>query len=78
MAGGRDYVTPTAWARRVAANFPNGRLVEVPFMGHFPEGLANLGCLDALMTGVAANADLAALDTSFVATMTPGPFARAD
>lgn len=78
IAGGRDYVTPVAWAQRVAGKFPNGRLVEVPYLGHFPDGLANLGCLDELMTGVAASTDLAALDTSCVATMTPAPFARPD
>ena len=76
IAGGRDYVTPVAWARQVAARFPNGRIVEVPYMGHFPEGLANIGCLDGLIAGVAANSDLAALDTGCVGTMLPGPFAR--
>ena len=76
IAGGRDYVTPVAWARRVAARFPNGKLVEIPYLGHFPEGVANLGCIDALITTVAANADLSALDTTCAATMTPGAFAR--
>ena len=78
IAGGRDYVTPVGWARRVAERFPNGRIVEVPYMGHFPEGLANLACLEGLIAGVAANPDLAALDTGCVGTMVPGPFASGE
>ena len=75
IAGERDYVTPVAWAERVAGRFARGRLVTVPALGHFPAGLANMGCLDALLLGVAADADLSRLDTACVATMSPPPFA---
>ena len=51
IAGERDYVTPVAWAERVAGRFARGRLVTVPGLGHFPAGLANMGCLDALLLG---------------------------
>ena len=75
IAGERDYVTPPAWAERVAARFPRGRLVTVPSLGHFPDGLSNMGCLDAMLLGIAADADLSRLDTTCVATMAPPPFA---
>ena len=75
IVGERDYVTPIAWAERVAANFSRGRLVTVPWLGHFPAGLSNMDCLESLLLGVAADVDLTRLDTACVATMAPPPFA---
>ena len=75
IAGERDYVTPPAWAEGVAANFRRGRRVTVPSLGHFPAGLTNMGCIDTLMLGVAADPDLSRLDTACIATMAPPPFA---
>jgi pimeloyl-ACP methyl ester carboxylesterase len=75
IAGERDHVTPVAWARRVAAAFPRSRVVTIPALGHFPAGLANMGCLDTLMLAFAADPDPAKLDTACVATMRPPRFA---
>jgi pimeloyl-ACP methyl ester carboxylesterase len=71
----RDHVTPLAWTRQVAAAFPRSRIVTIPALGHFPDGLSNADCLDTMTLAFAANGDPAALDTSCVATMQPPLFA---
>jgi pimeloyl-ACP methyl ester carboxylesterase len=47
VRGGRDRVVPREWAEEVAAGLPQGRLAEVPGVGHVvnwstPEGLARI------------------------------------
>jgi fermentation-respiration switch protein FrsA (DUF1100 family) len=76
VAGGRDHVTPGTWAERVAAKFSRGRVVTIPYLGHAPEGLAHMDCLDSMLLALAADADPAMLDTTCVAAMTPPPFTR--
>jgi pimeloyl-ACP methyl ester carboxylesterase len=74
LAGERDYVTPVAWAQRVAAQLPNGRLLTVPWMGHLPDGLDNMACLDGLVAGFLEAPDGAALDAGCLESMRPPPF----
>ena len=49
FAGDRDAVTPVAWTTKVAAGFPNSRLLTIPKLGHFPDGLEHMECFDAVM-----------------------------
>jgi pimeloyl-ACP methyl ester carboxylesterase len=74
LAGGMDYVTPKAWAEEVAEQFPRGRIVDIPDLGHFPDGLSHMECLDALLADFYARGEAQAVDASCVATMKPPPF----
>ncbi|MGH7023556.1 MAG: alpha/beta hydrolase [Caulobacteraceae bacterium] len=74
LAGGRDAAAPVAWARRVAAGLPRGRVVVIPAMTHLPIGLSNMVCLDRMMDAFFARGSAAGLDTSCVATVTAPPF----
>lgn len=78
LAGAMDYVTPAAWAREVAAHFPRRRVVEIPSLGHFPDGLEHLECFDEMIAAFFARPDPAALDTSCVAQMRRPPFVLAE
>jgi pimeloyl-ACP methyl ester carboxylesterase len=78
LAGGMDYVTPAAWAHEVAAGFPRSRVVEIPGLGHYPDGLEHLECFDEMMAAFFARPDPAALDTSCVAAMRRPPFVRGE
>jgi pimeloyl-ACP methyl ester carboxylesterase len=75
LAGERDYVTPVAWAQRVAEQLPNGRLLTVPWLGHVPDGLDNMDCLDGLVAAFLEAPDSKRLDTTCIGTMHPPPFA---
>ena len=77
IAGTRDYVTPVAWVERVARQFPHGRVVQIPFLGHFPDGLSGMECIDTMMSALSANPDVAAVPAGCVATMHPPKFATA-
>jgi pimeloyl-ACP methyl ester carboxylesterase len=74
LAGSMDYVTPVEWAREVAALLPRSRVVVIPGLGHFPDGLANAGCYDEMMSAFYERGDAADLDTSCVARMSLPPF----
>lgn len=74
IAGERDYVTPVAWANAVASRFPRSRVVSIPFLGHFPDGLSGMECLDTMVLGFAAKPDPSAIPTGCVASMRPAPF----
>jgi pimeloyl-ACP methyl ester carboxylesterase len=47
LSGSRDVRTPTAGARKVAARFPNSKLVVIPGAGHAVTG--NSRCADAIV-----------------------------
>lgn len=74
IAGDRDYVTPVAWANAVASRFPRSRVVRIPFLGHFPDGLSGMECIDTMVLAFAANPDPSAIPTGCVASMRPAPF----
>jgi fermentation-respiration switch protein FrsA (DUF1100 family) len=74
VTGDRDYVTPVDWAKRTVAAFSRGRLVVVPKLGHFPDGLTNMECLDTLTASFFSRGDATDLDMSCISNMTPPPF----
>lgn len=74
LSGGRDASTPGTWARRVAAGFPNSRVVTIPAMTHLPVGLSNMICLDEVMERFFERGSVDGLDTGCIASMTPPPF----
>ena len=74
LSGGMDYVTPTAWAREVAAQDPKARVVVIPALGHFPDGLSGMDCYDRLIADFLAAGDATNLDITCIAGMKPGPF----
>jgi len=74
LSGDMDYVTPTAWAREVAAHDPKARVVVIPALGHFPDGLSDMGCYDQVIADFLARGDATNLDITCIAGMKPGPF----
>jgi pimeloyl-ACP methyl ester carboxylesterase len=74
LAGSMDYVTPLEWAAQIAAQLPNARVVTIPLLGHFPDGLSNMECYDQLIARFFEAGSAAQLDTSCVAKMLPPPF----
>lgn len=77
LAGSMDYVTPASWAREIAAGFRRARVVEIPAMGHFPDGLEKMACLDEMIAAFFAKGDAPGVDTSCVAGMKRPPFVLA-
>lgn len=75
IAGGMDYVTPVAWAQQVSSRLTDSRVVVIDYLGHFPDGVANMGCLDDLIRAFLRAGTTVGLDISCVETMTPPPFA---
>lgn len=75
LAGGRDHVTPPADAERVASGFSNARVILIEDMGHVPEAISEIGCLDAMINDFYENPDPAALDANCVKDMKAPPFA---
>jgi pimeloyl-ACP methyl ester carboxylesterase len=73
VVGERDPVTPPAWTQRATANMRRTRVLRIPWMGHLPDGLAHLDCLEEVELAFLRD-PAAPLDTSCVATMTPPPF----
>ena len=74
FVGGRDSITPPAYARRAVQRMPHAQLVELPWSGHLPIGLAHLECLDQIELAFLAHPE-APVDASCVAAMAPPPFA---
>lgn len=74
MAGEMDHVTPPQQARDVAAHLPNARVVVVPGLGHFPDGLTNMECYDRIISDFFAAGSAAGLDVSCLSAMQPPPF----
>ena len=69
--------TPVAWANAVASRFPRSRVVPIPFLGHFPDGLSGMECIDTMVLAFAVKPDPSAIPTGCVSSMRPGPFATA-
>jgi pimeloyl-ACP methyl ester carboxylesterase len=78
LAGGMDYVTPAAWAEEIVHQYPRGRVVTFPNLGHFPDGLTNMECFDYITAEFFARGDAAGLDLSCQASMQPPPFVLAE
>ena len=74
MAGEMDHVTPPRWAHDVAARLPNARVVVVPNLGHFPDGLSNMECYDRVINAFFEAGSATDLDLSCIATMQPPAF----
>ena len=74
LAGGMDYVAPVAWSQEVSSRLSDSRVVVVDYMGHLADGLANVGCLDALIRAFLSAGTTAGLDASCVEAMAPPPF----
>ena len=74
FVGARDPITPPEYAKRATARMPHATIVEVPAMGHMPDGLSHIECLDQIEAAF-LRAPHVRLDTSCVATVTPPPFA---
>jgi hypothetical protein len=71
LSGGFDPITPTAWARQVAATLPHSTLVTFPTLGH---GIAlSPGCPQDIV-GAFLRDPAAAPDTSCIAGMPPPAF----
>jgi pimeloyl-ACP methyl ester carboxylesterase len=72
ISGDMDPVTPPAWADDVARAMKHARHVVIPAGGHLHDGLANAdACLDQLTNTFLDHGDLARVDASCVASMTP-------
>ncbi len=74
LAGGMDYVTPVSWAQQVSSRLSDSRVVVIDYLGHFPDGVANMECLDALIRAFLHAGTTVGLDLSCVDTMVPPPF----
>lgn len=74
LAGEMDAMTPVQQARDVATHLRNARVVVVPDLGHFPDGLTNMACYDRIIAAFFDSADASTLDTSCLATMQPPAF----
>jgi pimeloyl-ACP methyl ester carboxylesterase len=74
MSGGMDHVTPPAGAQAIAQHLPNARVVVVPELGHFPDGVAHMECYDALINRFFDTGTAAGLDLGCIRDMQPPPF----
>ncbi len=74
MAGGMDCVTPVAWAQQVSSRLSDSRVVVVDYLGHYPDGVANMECFDAVIRAFLRAGTTVGLDVSCIETMTPPPF----
>jgi pimeloyl-ACP methyl ester carboxylesterase len=73
LAGGRDHTLPAESANSIAKGFRDSRLVLVEEMGHVPDAISNLACLDRIMLDFFA-APLAPLESGCVHDMRAPPF----
>jgi pimeloyl-ACP methyl ester carboxylesterase len=73
LAGGRDHTLPVESATSIAKGFRNSRLVIVEEMGHVPDAISNLECLDRIMLDFFA-VPLASLEFGCVHDMRAPPF----
>lgn len=74
MAGGMDHVTPVREAEEVAAHLPRSRVVVIPALGHFPDGLSHMDCHDRIVHAFFLAGDAGGLDLACLATMQPPAF----
>ncbi len=74
IAGGMDYVTPMVWAQEVSSRLSDSRVVVIDYLGHYPDGVANMECYDALILAFLDAGTTVGLDASCVESMLPPPF----
>lgn len=75
ISGGRDPVTPAAWAHKVARGFSKGRHIVLPWAGHVIDGLSKLDtCYDPQVIRFIETADPNSVDATCLVTMQPPPF----
>lgn len=74
MNGAMDHVTPPAGAQAIARHLKNARVIVIPELGHFPDGLAHMECYDELIVRFFETGDAAGLDRSCIRGMQPPPF----
>jgi pimeloyl-ACP methyl ester carboxylesterase len=75
LAGSMDQITPPEWAEEIAAHLPASRVVTIPLLSHFPDGLSHMECYDELLAQFYQAGDASGLDLACVRTMQPPPFA---
>jgi pimeloyl-ACP methyl ester carboxylesterase len=75
LAGQLDVQTPVAWARQAAASLPNGRLIELPWLGHVAaaQHICPAGIVVRFIEDPAAE-----LDTSCIEKLRPPRFFGVD
>jgi len=71
ISGSFDPVTPTAWAKEIAATLPNSTLVVIPYMSHLFDGLSNEECFDNIVADFITNGNYQKLKTGCVNEMKP-------
>ncbi|MGH8443024.1 MAG: alpha/beta hydrolase, partial [Nevskiaceae bacterium] len=74
MAGDMDAVTPVQWAQDVASGMSNARVVTIPYLGHFPDGMSNMECYDWVINDFFEKGSAADLDLACIAMMKPPAF----
>ena len=74
MSGAMDHVTPPAGAQAIARHLKNARVIVVPELGHFPDGLAHMECYDELVNRFFETGDATRLDRGCMRGMQPPPF----
>lgn len=75
VAGTMDAVTAPAWAREIASLLPRSRVIEIPGLGHFPDSLDHMECLDEMLAAFYQGAQPDRVDTECVKRMSRGGFA---
>lgn len=73
FAGERDTITPPDYAKRATRLMPHATIVDVPWLGHMPDGLIHAECLDAIEAAFLRDPQ-AHVDIACVATIGPPPF----
>ena len=71
MSGEMDGITPPEWADEIAARLPNARVVHIPGLGHFPDGLQHMECYDQIVAAFFEAGTAKGLDLQCLASMTP-------
>jgi pimeloyl-ACP methyl ester carboxylesterase len=74
FTGSLDSVTPSLWADSVAKSLPNSRHIIIKELGHGPEGLSHIECLDRMILQFQSTLQPHAVDTSCMKDMSPPPF----
>jgi hypothetical protein len=75
LAGSMDQITPPEWAEQIAAHLPASRVVRIPLLSHFPDGLSHMECYDAILVQFYQAGGAPGLDLACIGTMQPPPFA---
>ena len=74
MAGDMDPSTPVDWAQKVASHLPSARVVVIPNLAHFPDGLTHMECYDRIIADFFTAGSAKDLDIGCVKSMQPPAF----